>query len=498
MSFSDPKILELIKAYRPVWALSRSGALLEWDVEVNMPERASESRGLIMAELALIGQERMKAVYPILQEASSRSKNLNDDEKGIVRIVERLKKYYTRIPPEILEEEQRLAVEGTVVWREARKNSDFNRFKPYLEKMLALKIKEAEKLGYEDNHPYNAMLDLGEEGLTVADMDSMFSRMIPGLKRILEKVRASGKFPSEHPLEEIKYDVQSMTAVNQKIVDSVLDMPKDRFRMDTSTHPFMTGTSRDDIRITTRYEGVDFRNTMYSVIHESGHAIYELQLDKKLNYTPISHAASTAFHESQSRFWENIVGRSMGFVTRVKPILRENLSFVSPYNDEQLYMYFNLVRPGMIRVDADELTYNFHVALRYEIEKKLFAGKMTVGELPSLWNETMSDYLGVTPPNDAQGVLQDVHWSGGSWGYFPTYSLGNIIGGMIWYNISKDLDLGELTAKGDLAPIKAWLYERIHRWGAIYPPKELARRSLGESYNPERLLQYLERKYLGN
>jgi carboxypeptidase Taq len=172
-----------------------------------------------------------------------------------------------------------------------------------------------------------------------------------------------------------------------------------------------------------------------------------------------------------------------------------NLSFLATYNDE-LYQYFNLVRPGLIRVDADELTYNFHIALRYEIEKKLFDGKLSVGELPSLWNETMFDYLGITPHNDAEGVLQDIHWSGGSWGYFPTYSLGNIIGGMIWYNIRKDLDLGELTVKGNFAPIKSWLYDRIHRWGAIYPPKELAKKTLGEPYNPERMLQYLEQKYV--
>ena len=209
----------------------------------------------------------------------------------------------------------------------------------------------------------------------------MFSRLIPALKKILEKVKSESRFTSASPLVEKNYDAASMARVNRRVTE-ILGIPKDRFRMDLSTHPFEASISRDDVRITTRYEGKDFRSALFSTIHESGHAIYELQIDQKLEFSPIGIAVSNGFHESQSRFWENVIGRSKSFVSLIKPTLQENLDFVAPYNEEQLYYYFNLVRPGMIRVDADELTYNFHTALRYELEKKMIGGQVTVSELP--------------------------------------------------------------------------------------------------------------------
>jgi carboxypeptidase Taq len=266
--------------------------------------------------------------------------------------------------------------------------------------------------------------------------------------------------------------------------------------MDLSTHPFEASISRDDVRITTRYEGKDFRSAMFSTIHESGHAIYELQIDEKLEFSPIGISVSNGFHESQSRFWENVIGRSRSFVSLIRSTLQENLDFVTPYTEEQLYYYFNLVRPGKIRVDADELTYNFHTALRYELEKKMIGGEVTVSELPQIWNEMMGDYLGIIPKNDSEGILQDIHWSQGSFGYFPTYSLGNVIAGMIWYNIGKEISLDEKIRAGEVEPIKNWLYQKIHRWGSTFAPKDLSKRSLGEPFNPERLVRYLEQKFL--
>ena len=494
-AFSDPQVVALNEKSRPIWALNSAGLLLGWDLEVNMPKKGAQARGTVLAEMSLLEQKQMSEFSTSLEHLDETKLGLNDYDKGLVRILKRRHKFFSRIPPALLEEDQKISVEATVAWREARKKSNFQEFRPYLEKIVALKIEEAEKLEYE-KHPYNALLDLFDEGLTVDDMDAMFSRLIPALKKILDKVRSEGRFTKTSPLLEIAYDTESMTKFNHKLTE-ILDMPKNRFRMDTSTHPFEAGISTDDVRITTRYEGKDFRTSLFSVIHESGHAIYELQQDKKLEYTLLSGGASNGFHESQSRFWENIIGRSRSFVALILPSLQANFNFLGNYDEEKLFTYFNLVRPGMIRVDADELTYNFHIALRYELEKKLLAGKISASELPELWNETMKDYLGIVPDNDAVGVLQDVHWSSGSIGYFPTYSLGNIIAGMVWYNIKKDVPLEEKTRNADFAPIKEWLRERIHKWGLTFAPKELAMKAFGEPYNPDRLVEYLEQKYLG-
>ncbi len=487
-------IRELNDKYRTLWALNSAESLLGWDLEVNMPDKGSAERGTVLAEVSLLTQKKMAELYPLLEKADALQGDFNDYEKGVVRILRRRQKFFTRIPPSLLEAEQKIAAEAAIVWRDARKKSDFRAFKPYLEKSIELKREEADKLGYE-KHPYNALLDQYEEGLTVDDVDEMFSRLIPALKKILEKVKSESRFTSGSPLVEKSYDAESMARVNRKVTE-ILGMPRDRFRMDLSTHPFEASISRNDVRITTRYEGKDFRSAMFSTIHESGHAIYELQIDEKLEFSPIGIAVSNGFHESQSRFWENMIGRSKSFVSLIKPTLQENLDFVVPYSEEQLYHYFNLVRPGMIRVDADELTYNFHTALRYELEKKMIAGQVLVSELPQLWNEMMGDYLGITPKNDSEGILQDIHWSQGSFGYFPTYSLGNVIAGMIWYDIGKEISLDEKTRVGEFEPIKNWLYQKIHRWGSTFAPKDLAIRSLGEPFNPERLVHYLEQKFL--
>jgi len=293
----------------------------------------------------------------------------------------------------------------------------------------------------------------------------------------------------------VKYNTASMEVVNQGIVE-MLKMPPDRFRMDVSTHPFTIGIASDDVRITTRYEGVNFKATLYSTIHESGHAIYNLGMGEKLAYMPVETGASFGIHESQSRFWENVVGRSREFVKVVDPLLRKNLAFVKGHDDESLYRYFNTVKRSFIRVDADELTYNFHTALRYEVEKKVIAGDVKVSEVPALWNETFDDFLGMTPRNDAEGVLQDVHWSNGSFGYFATYTLGNIVAAMIWHKMKDGALIREALQKGDVLKLKEWLGTNIHRYGAIYTPKALQEKVFGEAYNPERLLAYFGQKFL--
>ena len=489
----NPAVADIVEKYKPIWALDSASALLEWDMETYMPMGSSESRGLALAQAQLMKQQHMmQLVEPVAK--AEKSPGLNDFEKGFLRVMKHDLDYYTKLPPKLLEDLARIGTEGTVVWREARKKSDFNMFKPYLEKMVDLKKQEAEKLGYV-GHPYNALMDRFEEGLATADVDRVFTPLASSLKGILSKVLAAGKFPATHPLESVKYEEAAMVRVNSAVL-KLLSMPEKTFRMDVSTHPFTTSMAIEDVRITTRYEGEDFKASLYSTVHESGHAIYELQTDPSLDYTPLARGTSLGVHESQSRFWENFIGRSREFVRLVYPTLKANLPFVAGYNEEEIYRYVNSVKPSMIRVEADELTYNFHIILRYELERKLIGGELEVSELPSVWKDMMEKYVGVRPENDAQGVLQDVHWSGGLIGYFATYSLGNVIGGMFYNQIRKDIDLKSTVAKGELVRVKEWLKEKLHKYGATYSPKELQSRLFGEQYNPKWLVSYLEEKYL--
>jgi carboxypeptidase Taq len=488
----NPVITEIVERYKPIWALDHVSSLLEWDMETYMPLGASKPRGFAQAQAALMRQQRIIDLTGLASKAE-KLRDLNDYEKGTLRVIKRDLDYYTKFPPDLLEDLQRTATEATVVWREARKKSDFPMFKGYLEKIVDLKRREAEKLGYQ-GHPYNALMNRFEEELTTSDVDRVFSPLVANLKRILNKVVSEERFPGTHPLESVAYDETAMRRVNVEVL-KLLGMPEQTFRMDVSTHPFTTSMSAEDVRITTRYEGKDFKESLFSTIHESGHAIYELQVDPSLDYTPLGRGSSLGIHESQSRFWENFVGRSREFTKLVYPILKTNLPFVSGYSEDEAYRYFNAVKPSPIRVDADELTYNFHIVLRYEVEKKLIGGELEVAEVPSLWNDLMEKYVGIRPKNDAEGVLQDVHWSGGMLGYFPTYSLGNVIAGMFFNRIQKEINPKDAVGKGELGRIKAWLKDKLHRYGATYSPKELQRMLFGEEYNPEWLVSYLEQKY---
>lgn len=478
---------EILEKYKRVWSLNYSQALLAWDLETYMPEEDSALRGEVLANISTMIREMTMALEPDVEKV--REEDLDDFGKGVIRVLRRSLRFYKLVPKEITEELDRLTSQSVVVWRESKRKGDFNLFKPYLERIVELQRTIAEKLGYE-GHPYNALVDLYEEGITVTDLDAVFSQLLPDLRTILEKVLAEGYFPSNHPLKEMSYDPKVMEEVNREVM-KILNMPTKTFRMDVSAHPFTIRISSKDVRITTRYEGIDFRSTIFSVIHESGHAMYELMVDPAYEMTPVASGASTGIHESQSRFWENIVGRSREFTNILYPILKSKL----PIKDDQesLYRYFNMVSPSLIRVDADEVTYNFHIALRYEIEKNLISGKLNVSDLPSMWNDFMDKYLGVRPKHDGEGVLQDIHWSQGSFGYFPTYTLGNVLAATIYHFIE---DLPTKVSGGDINGIRAFLSEKICKYGAVYPPKVLLTKAFGEVYNPKRLSSYLEKKYI--
>lgn len=494
--FENPVILEILERYRVIWALGHAMGLMSWDSETYMPPKGVEERALASGELARLRQKLILDPELVkLVEKAERLEGLNDYERGVVRVLSRAIRIARSIPPELVAEEARISQEAREAWRRARSESDFSKFKPYLERIVEIERKKAEHLGYED-HPYDALLDLYEEGLRVKDMDAYFDRIIPTIRSTFEKVRREGFYPERHPLEEVRYDVKAMERVNRAVLD-MLGYPWDRGRLDVSAHPFTIELGVNDVRITTRYEGFDFRRALFSTVHEFGHALYELQVDERLKATPIAGGASMGVHESQSRFWENVIGRSPAFTSRIKGLLDENLGFTRDYDPVELYRYFALVRPIPIRVDSDELTYNLHIYLRYELEKGLITGEVKVDDLPSLWNDMSEELIGVRPKNDAEGVLQDIHWSLAAIGYFPTYTLGNLIAAMVWKAADAHLKgFYTLVEEGRFDAIREFLREKIHRWGSTYEPKVLVEKALGEPVNPERFNEYITWKYL--
>ncbi|MUN30036.1 carboxypeptidase M32 [Sulfuracidifex metallicus] len=476
----------ILTKFKEIWAISHAIRLMGWDIETYMPPEGISYRAEEMATLNSLRRRKLLEIKGELDDLDPK----NDMEAGIKRVLGREIKYIESIPEEIDMEINKLTAESAVVWRNARLKNDFSSFKPYLERIVELKAKVAQLLGYND-HPYSSLLDLYEEGLTVKEADDIFGSLLPSLKRTLQKVEAEGRFTASSELENEPYSREIMEKIVNEIAYDILKMPTSKFRIDLSAHPFTTGINRHDVRITMRYEGFDFKRALYSLVHESGHAIYELQIDEALEFTPIAEAPSFGIHESQSRFWENNIGRSKDFVELIYPRIKP---LVKGKSVEEIYRYFNAVKLQPIRVDADELTYNFHIAVRYFAEKKLIDGSLSVNELPEFFDETLENYLGIRPKSYSEGVLQDIHWSHGSFGYFPSYTIGNMVAAVVYHH----MNLGDGVIKGGKIDIvKGWLREKIHKFGATYPPKELLRRSFGEDYNPARLVEYLENKYIG-
>jgi len=468
-----------------------------WDFETYMPTSGTEERGMADSQLHILHKNLLlNKDFVGLVESAKKLDGLSDLEKGIVRVLNREITKQIKIPNELTQAESLERIRGNMAWREARQKSDFMMYAPHLKKMIEIKKQIADKIGYE-KHPYDALLDSFEEDLTVDDLDKVFGELTPRIQKILKKlVDLDSPFCKESKLAKSKYDIQSVDKLNHDIL-TLLQYDRKRFRMDVSTHPFTETMGLNDVRITTRYEGTDFKKSISSTIHEAGHALYDLQCDQSLSVTPLEGGSSLALHESQSRFWENIVGRSLSFIQLIAPLIRKQVNFANQASDQELYLYFNNVKADYIRVDADEVTYNLHIALRYEIEKKIFGDELSVSEIPEFWNDRMEQLLGVRPTNDSQGVLQDTHWSSGLFGYFPTYTLGNLVSTIIASKMRNDLEDYEKDIKrGDFQPIREWLRLKIHQHGSAYAPKVLLKNTLNEGYNPDYFVTYIETKYL--
>ena len=492
--FRDKLVKEIIKKTRILWALEHAMSLMGWDLETYMPRRAINDRSVAFEELSAL-QRRLvldPELVKLVERAEENTSSMNDYEKGVVRVMSRAIRIATSLPEELVRREAKITSRATVVWAEAKKKNNYEEFKPYLEEIIDIVREKAEKLGYE-KHPYDALLDLYEEGLRTRDVEEIFNELVPETRRILRSIEKRGFYQRRHELEGMKYDRDRASQLLKKLLDD-LEWPWERGRLDVSPHPFTINMGIDDVRITVRYEGVDIKRAVYALIHEYGHALYELQIDPELRWTPLQGGASLGVHESQSRFWENVIGRSPWAMKWLKERIDSYLEYTSRFSIVEIYKYVNTVKPSLIRVDADEVTYNLHIYLRFTLEKMMLEEKISADELPVEWDNKMEELLGIRPKNYSEGVLQDIHWSHGSIGYFPTYTLGNLISAAIRNKIVEEEPgvLEELSTR----KIKRWLREKIHKWGKVYEPKKLLENSLGYRLSPRPLIEYFEWKYI--
>ncbi|HEX5036173.1 MAG TPA: carboxypeptidase M32 [bacterium] len=488
---------ELIRRLREIHTLRGASAVIGWDEQVCMPPKGTEARAQQAALLeTLVHEQQADPKLGECLEACARDPKLSEVRKAVVREARRDYDKAVKIPADLVHEISETSVKAHAVWVEARKKNAFRSFAPLLSRLVDLRKREAEALGYpKDGVPYDALLDHFEPGATVRELDPVFART---RKITIAATRAIAKSGRKADVSILKrrFPIESQEKLSRFLLDAMhYDLKAGR--LDRSIHPFTTGIDIRDVRITTRYEERWLPGGLFGTIHEAGHALYEQALPLDHAGTPLGEALSMGLHESQSRLWENQIGRSLAFwkflFPRVRRLFPDALAGVSL---KDFYWAINAVRPSLIRVEADEATYNLHIIVRYELEKALFADAVSVKDLPALWNAKMKEYLGVVPRNDAEGVLQDIHWSSGSFGYFPTYLLGNLYAAQWMAALRRDFpDLDRRLARGDLLTAKKWLNEKIHRHGRRYTASELCRRVSGEILNPEYFGKYLQAKY---
>ena len=469
-------------------------SLLIWDQETQMPRQGVDDRAGQVATLAGLYHERL--VSDRYGEVIDQVESLSDDAwtQADVREARRLHSKATRLPPALVRELARTTSLAYHAWVAARQASDFAAFAPWLTRIVGLKRQEAECLKIGETR-YDALLDEYEPGATEAHLHQVFSRLRPRLTDLLGRIQGSGKQPSSELLKG-HYPVAEQKRFGRRVV-TAMGFDWDSGRLDQSPHPFCSGLTPRDVRITTRYNTADFGVAIFGMIHEAGHGLYEQGLDSERYGLPATATISLGIHESQSRLWENLVGRSPGFWQYWYPHLQE--TFPGQLDGLPLHGFvrgINRVEAGLIRVEADEVSYGLHVILRFELERELLAGNLEVDELESQWKVMMEDFLGVRPPDAATGVLQDVHWSSGLFGYFPTYLIGTIYATQFYRQALQDLPgLEESIAEGDLSPLRQWLRDRIHRKGKLYPAEELVQQVTGDALSDDEFVDYLNEKY---
>lgn len=491
------KLNQLKEILGEVADLGSAASLLGWDQQTYMPAGGSEARGQQLATLGKIAHQKSTSdeVGKLLDDLKQESAGADpySDEAALIRVAARDYDKAVRVPSEFVAEQAIVTTKAFEAWAEARSKSDFSIFRPHLEKVVEL-VKKYITFFPPADHPYDTLLDDYEPGMKTADVQVIFNSLRPKqvelIKAITSRPQVNDKFLHK------KYNEAKLWEFSAGITKQ-FGYDWSRGRMDKAPHPFETTFSMDDVRITNRFEADNPLATLFSAMHESGHAMYEQGVNRAYERTSLAHGTSLAIHESQSRFWENLVGRSLPFweyfYPKFKKVFASQLDGVGLKN---FYKAINKVEPSLIRVNADEATYNLHIMLRLELEIGMVEGKIATKDLPEIWNTKMKEYLGVTPPNDAQGVLQDIHWSGGAIGYFSTYALGNLVSAQWWEKINKDIkDLDDQIRKGKFDTLLGWLRENIHKHGRKYNPQDLVQKVTGSKITSEPYVRYLTSKY---
>ena len=477
--------------------LRAASGILSWDQETYMPPAAAHSRGEQQATLGRIAHEMFTSAQTaklLRLAAKENGADKDSNEAAILRVTQRDYKRDKKLPAEFVGEVARAQAEAQPAWVEARSKSDYKVFEPHLEKMFGLMRRAADYIGYKE-HPYDALLDRYEPDLKASQVKAIFDNLRDETVPLVHAIAAKANQVNSDCLHG-HFPKDKQEAFARRVIEQI-GYDFSRGRMDYTHHPFCSSFSRDDVRITTRADEANLSMLLFSVLHEAGHALYDQGMGAVFERTPLADGASVSIHESQSRMWENLVGRSREFWSHYYPDLQATFpgAFGAVSLDE-FYRAINQVSPSFIRIQADELTYNLHIMLRFELEMALLDGSLRVADLPGAWNEKMQSYLGITPPNDAQGVLQDMHWAAGLVAYFPTYTLGNITSVQLFEAAGKAIPtLKQDIADGKFEGLLGWLRENVHQYGRKYTPGELIKRATGHKLSSAPYVRYLKRKF---
>lgn len=494
---TEQKLQELRLREQEIATLGGVQALLDWDQQVNMPVGGAEDRANHMAIIGSILHDHSTSpeLGQLIADVAADIPDLEADDP-IAREVKVAKRDYdhaTRIPKEKMIAFIMTTSAAHEAWVKARRENDFPFFQPHLEHIVEL-LREVAELFKPYDHPYDALLDQYEPGMKTAEVQAIFSALRPRQVELLNKIANSEQVDNQFIKQLYDFDLQRKMS---EYVSRLFGYDMDHGRIDLAPHPFTTNFGHGDVRMTTRFLDDDGMSSLFSTMHETGHALYDQGISPKYQGTSLGHAVSSGTHESQSRLWENLVGRSREFWRFAYPTM--GMLFPAQLGNvdlEHFYRGINRVEPSFIRVEADEATYNMHIILRMELEIGLIEGSLATRDLPEVWNSKMKEYLGITPENDSVGVLQDVHWSGGMIGYFPTYALGNLISAQLWHKMTSDHPgIPEQMATGHFETILGWLRENIHQHGSRYDSMDLVQRVTGERLNADYYIEYLTGKY---